>query len=307
MTYNGIFIRDAVGQTPETPGTSWTDSPDIICIGTDFLPNPADLTNRDNYNKGKPSGNSQTPLQLNHVYVRGINKTNGPQTSTVYLYYVDTSLVLWPQNWKCLGISFDGHENQNWAELKASAQDEIVTTSAPFLWEPPRSGIHYCLVAWVKDGADQKTPPDFYSIGTISDMGHFVLSHPDIGWRNTIEVDRDLPSIQNKWTIEVPRHENPISIGVSCQNLPTDGFIEFSVIGPTEETSFTFPKTRIPAPNYSPTVQVNLPAGINATLEFKYYKGAKNPPDGANIIPIVGTFGDGTNLIEEAKAIAPTE
>ena len=305
MTYNGIFIRDVVGETPETTGTSWTNSPDIICAGTDILTNPADLVNRDNYDKGLPSGRSQTPLQLNHVYVRGINKTNGPQTSTVYLYYVDTSIVLWPQNWKYLDISYDNNDNQNWAELNAKAQEDIVGTLTPFYWKPPRTSIHYCLVAWVKDGPDQKTPPDLYSIGTVDDMGKFILSHPNVGWRNTIEVDKGQPAIQNTSPIKGPSQGGGFNLGVQCDNLPTDGFIEYKVTGPTRETSFQFPKTPITDPNYAPTIKVKWPANIDATLEFTYYKGATNPPDGANIIPIVGTWGAGTNLLSKAKAIAP--
>lgn len=307
MAYEGLFIRDYVGETPDgAKGTSWTQSPDICVSGPTPLPDPQVLVNREQYDKGSPSMNDQTPLQSNFVYVRGLNTTDNPLTATIYLYYVDTSIVLWPQNWKMDTIT---HINEpgipvNAAQVIADPQG-LAATISPFSWIPPRDNNHYCLAAWVKDGADQLVPPDLYSIGTVNDMANFILTHPNIGWKNTTEVDATQPTIENYASIMGAEYGGLLNVGVQCQNLPTDGEIEFYVPGPDAENTIIFPRTPIATPNYAPTVQVRWPPSYNSSITFKYYKGKTDPPDGANIIPIVGTMGTGFDFIKTAQRIAP--
>lgn len=237
----------------------------------------------------------------NFVYVRGINATTGPQTSHIYLYYVDTSLVLWPQNWKKQGIMYDNNESRNWVVVTAQNRNDIVGSNPPFIWTPPRQGIHYCLVAWA---SNNQAEPNLYDIGTVNDMGNFILKHPNVGWRNTIKVDKTPATIENNAAIEGPREGGYVNIGVQCQNLPTDGRIEFSVPGPDQKNTINF-SANIVNPNYGPTVQVQYPPKFNTTLTFRYFKGATNPPDGANIIPIVGSPNMKSDYISFANSVAP--
>ncbi|MGE7774774.1 hypothetical protein ACQKLP_08625 [Chitinophaga sp. NPDC101104] len=307
MGYQGLFIRDYVGETPDNAkGPSWTQSPDICISGTVPLKDPQSLLDMDNYNKGLPDGDNQTPLQINFVYARGINTELVGITSTIYLYYVDTSIVLWPQNWKMDTIMHTEGTNVpiNAAQVVAQAQG-LAATIEPFKWTPPRQDNHYCLVAWVKNGDDQLEPPDLYSIGTVNDMANFILTHPNVGWKNTIEVDATQPTIENYATIYGAENGGLLNIGVQCQNLPTDGEIEFSVPGPDAQNTIIFPRQAIPNPNFAPTVQVRWPDNFDSTITFRYYKGKTDPPDGANIIPIVGTNGTGTDFIEHVKRVAP--
>jgi hypothetical protein len=307
MAYEGIFIRDYVGETPDGPkGTSWTNSPDICCSGTEPLPNPLVLLDKTLYNQGLPEGNAQTPLTTNFIYTRGINTLNAKQTSTIYLYYVDTSIVLWPQNWLVSGIIHGELPGVpiNAAQVVADPLG-LAATIAPFRWTPPSQNQHYCLVAWVKNGADQLEPPNLYSIGTVNDMANFILTHPNIGWKNTIEVDGTRPTVENYSTINGAEYGGVLSLGVQCENLPTDGFIEFFVPGPDEANTIRYPKTPITNPNFGPTVQVKWPPDFNSSITFKYYKGKTDPPDGANIIPIVGTRGSGLDYINMVNQIAP--
>ena len=304
MSYTGIFIRDYVGETPDSQGTSWTHSPDILCTGTQVLEDPSSLTNRTNYNNGKPDIANQTPLQRNNVYIRGINMTKGPQTSTIYFYYVDTSIVLWPQNWKTAKILYNNNE-QNWVTVSAEKENDIVGTNPPFIWTPPRDHIHYCLVAWVKDGSDQHIPPALYKIGAVNDMANFIITHKNVGWRNTIEKDAAQPTIQDVSPIKGPSNGGVLNIGVQCQNLPTDGTISFTVPGPDKSNTINFIDKPILSPNYAPTFQVEWPENFESTLTFTYKQGAIKVPDGANIIPIVGTWGTGLDYISMVETIAP--
>jgi hypothetical protein len=305
MSYQGIFIRDYVGELPDGPlGTSWTNSPDLFCNGTSPIIDISSLTNQTNYLQGLPNAQVQVPLQQNYVYIRGINTVDGSQTSTIYFYYVDTSIVLWPQNWKTANVMIDNKE-QNWVKVTASQLNQIVTGDKPFIWTPPRQGIHYCIVGWVKNGADQDTPPDLYSIGAVNDMANFILTHPNVGWKNTIEVDATQPTIQNSSPIIGPADGGSLNIGIQCQNLPTDGKISFSVQGPDAANTINVVDLPIRDVNMAVTVKVTWPANYQSTLVFSYFKGAKNPPDGANIIPIVGTMGTGADFIELVSNIAP--
>lgn len=310
MPYEGLFVRDAVGDKPNNPkNTAWTNSPDIICSGTSLITDPKSIVDVNNYNNGSPNLNSQTPLANNWVYVRAINSVATPQESTIYLYYVDTSIVLWPQNWKTAGIVYAGKENQYWAQVAADGNTSpsagITGTLVPFGWTPPRKNQHYCLVAWVNNGPDQGTPPDLFSIGSVQDMGNFIITHPNVGWKNTIEVDGTVPTTQNYAPIIGPPNGGVVNIGVQCQNLPTDGWIEFQVPGPDKLNTIDFKKIQIPYPNYAPTLQVTYPPGFNTQLTFTYYQGKTAAPDGSNLIPIIGTNGTGSQYIEHVRQIAP--
>lgn len=307
-TYDGLFVRDAKGDTPNNPKNSnWTNSPDIICSGPTPLKDPKSIVDVNNYNNGLPFLNSQSPLQNNWVYVRAINSVDKSQQSTIYLYYVDTSIVLWPQNWKYLGITYEGTENQYWAQVAAegtsSPSKGITGTIVPFGWTPPKKGQHYCLAAWVNNGPDQDTPPNLFAIGSVSDMGKFIMEHPNVGWKNTVEVDAAVPTTQNYANIEGPANGGIITIGVQCDNLPTDGYIEFSVPGPDEKNTIIFQKAPILYPNYAPSLKVTYPPGFKTQMTFTYYQGKNPAPDGSNLVPMVGDTSK--KLIEEAEIRAP--
>lgn len=311
MSYDGFFIRDYVGETIDGPkGTNWTNSPDIICSGQYPLPDPNAILLPSNYNSGQPNISKQTPLINNNVYIRGVNPQAVEQTSTVYLYYVDTSIVLWPQNWKWDTIQFNG-KYQNWQTLKAppASQDQgIAGTISPFLWMPPRTNNHYCLTAWANNGPDQLTPPDLGSIGSVPDMGKWILAHPNVGWRNTTEVDATVPTIQGVAPISGPSAGGIMSVGLQCKDLPTDGYISFSVPGPDEENTIIFEKSRILKSNYGPTFQVEYPAmpgGFQTQMSWAYYQGPTPAPEGSNVIPFIADWGMGAAFYEEVRKKAP--
>lgn len=308
MSYNGFFIRDYVGESISGSNSSnWTNSPDIICTGPVPLPDPRVVSDVNHYKQGLPQANSQTPLTNNWVYLRGLNPQSGPLKTTLYLYYVDTSIVLWPQNWKTAGIVVAGNQ-QNWQTFDAPADtdsDGIAGTITPFGWTPPRQGIHYCLVAWAENGADQLTPPDLASIGSVSDMAKFIVSHPNVGWKNTVEVDASQPTLQGVASVIGAPDGGQMIVGLQCVNIPTDGYIQFSVPGPDQDNTIYFPKTQVAKPNYGQTFLVNYPPGYETSLSWTYYKGPTEVPDGANIIPFVGEWGSSNEFIEHAREVAP--
>lgn len=308
-SYEGIFVRDYVGETTTDHSQgSWTTSPDIICNGTTPIKNIGTLTDQSNYDKGLPSTNTQTPKQENYVYVRGKNMNTATLKAKIWLYYVDTTIVLWPQNWKSNNIKGTYNKTKGiWdhgQEVDAKTAGEIVATSPGFLWTPPSTGIHYCLTAWVSNEPDTSAP-DLYDVGTVNDMAKWILERPNVSWRNTIEVDATQPTIQDSGRIDGAKYGGLINVGVQLKNLPVGGEIEFSVQGDKPETTVVYPKTKISNPNAAITVQVNWTPGYNSSVVFKYYKGDTKPEDGANIIPIIGTMTTGNDFLAYAKRVCP--
>ena len=104
-TYQGIFIRDYLGQVPGTTGSGWSASPDIIPYGTSIAEDPHVFI--DQY--GVDFGKNVTFNINNYVYIRGKNTTGGEITSRVWFYYTESDLCLWPQNWKsdCITVAAD--------------------------------------------------------------------------------------------------------------------------------------------------------------------------------------------------------
>jgi hypothetical protein len=309
MSYEGFFIRNNVGDVPNNPKNSnWTNSPDIICSGPDALADPNSIVNIDNYNKGIPFLNKQTPKVNNWVYVRGINPLAVPQTSTIFLYFVDTSIVLWPQNWKYAEITY-ANRQQNFVQIQAPANTNnngIAGTIVPFGWTPPNTNTHYCLVGWANNGPDQLTPPDLLSIGTVNDMGKFIINHPNVGWKNTQEVQATQPTFQGSAPIKGPSAGGLLYIGLQFSKMPTDGEFQFSVPGPNAENTIVYPRTRIVSSNQTIMLTVEYPAtpgGFQTSLAFSYFKGATTPPDGSSIVPVVGT--DELSLVALATKRAP--
>ncbi len=310
MSYDGFFIRDYVGETIDgSKGTSWTNSPDIICSGPTPLADPKTILNADNYNKGLPIGYKQSPEMNNWVYVRGVNPQTVPQKTTIYMYYADSSVMLWPQNWKYREFMYAG-EYQNWASFVAPARTDnlgLQGTIPPFGWTPPTK-YNYCLVAWAKNGPQQNIPPDLQSIGKVSDLGKFIISNPNIGWKNTIAVDATKPTLTGTAPIDGPPEGGILNIGLQCDKIPKGGYIEFFVPGPNEDNTIIFPKTKIEVNNYAPTVQVEYPAvsgGYKTQLTWNYYEGTTPASDGANIIPFAGTWGLTTDFIDIVRKTAP--
>lgn len=310
MSYNGFFIRDYVGQPIDGPrDTKWI-SPDIICTGPTPLPDPKVIVNANNYNKGLPQGSQHIPLVNNWVYVRGVNPQSVPQTSTIFLYYAETSLILWPQLWKTSGIQAAG-ENKNWIQLNAPANSNnggIAGTLVPFGWTPPRPHVGFCLLAWANNGPDQLTPPVIPDLLTTQDMAEFIIAHPNIGWKTTVEgqvASDGEPIVQQTIPIIGPASGGTLSIGLQCHNMPTDGFIEFSVPGPDKQNTIIFPKSRIVTPNYSPSFMVEYPPNFETEMTWTYYQGVTPPPAGASITPFVAIWEPGAAFMEHVKEVAP--
>jgi hypothetical protein len=306
MIYTGIFIRDYVGQVPNQQQRPLTkNSPDIFCSGTTPLADVTALTNQNNYDRGLPMLNLQTPMQNNYIYVRGQNLSGDPQQAVIYLYYAEPSIVQWPQNWKSDQISF-GTSPQNWQPISApgatTVGESLTVTPQPFTWMPDSKNTHYSLVTWIENGPDQQHAPKIPVINTVQEMTDFIQSHPNVAWKNVIELDSNQSVLQGSVSVDGPTNGGVINLGLQFNNMPTDAYFEFNVPGPDANNTIIFPKTQIYSPNFAPSLQVAYPPGFKTALSFTIYVGATTPAANATVTPFMGEMENAMAVAQENAA-----
>jgi len=240
MTISPIFVRDELGQIPgQSPG-GFSESPDILFSGKGSVQDPSVFTTPDSYAQ---AGSSTVYInQNNYVYLRGLNTTQTPQTSHMFFYYTPSSLMLWPANWQSSNITVNGLD-QNWSLLTApplsSGVSGVGVTTAPFKWVPPPlpddPGNHYCTIAWSDNNPTTPTPPDLAAFGafqTVDELAAFVISHTQMGWRNTYDVYGSPPTYTYNSPISFQAAGGNIAISVQFFDVPLDG--TFSVVMPSD-------------------------------------------------------------------------
>jgi hypothetical protein len=100
-------------------------------------------------------------------------------------------------------------------------------------------------------------------------------------------ISGDNPTYTKEQPITGPAEGGILAIGLQCVNMPTDGYISFSVPGPDAANTIVFPKTPILTPNYRPDFEVQWPPDFNSEITYSYYEGATPPPAGAGIEVVV--------------------
>jgi DNA-binding beta-propeller fold protein YncE len=294
-TYQGLFLRDYVGQTPQSGNQtgSWTDCPDIWAAGQSMLTDPQ-TSLVGGYGSDSPNiVYTSGPGVNNYIYVRGANATNGANTSRVWLYYVDgdgqSSLMTWPPSWLNGGIQAL-QTGKPYIEVPSTALNEVDYTYPPFIWNAVPVDGHYCIIAWIENPPLSQPAVDprqgIGSIGTYDQLAGFIASHPNMGWKNTV----DKPTTTGETWEEVLSFEGPprgglFRGGLQFTNMPTDAFFSFTIAGPTPATSVNVPKTQITSPNETYLVPVNW-TGVNdfkTQMVVTYYSGGTPMAQGANI------------------------
>lgn len=287
--YQGLFLRHYEGQVPGENGTGWSESPDIIPYGTTFADDPNVFATNYNQDYG-----SEVYFEVeNWVYMRGKNTAPGSHSATISFFYTESDLALWPKNWRSDNITYKGIA-QNWATVTANTTGEVVVTNPGFEWKPPAfppghsQGDHYCLVAYADNTAQQKSfdPTTFGSVLTFDDLGNIIKSHPNMAWRNTVDVPTDLPTWQRVVNITGPTQTSQYKVGLQFTNMPTDGYFDFQVPGPDSHNYIKYPKTKINKSSQTIAVTVTYPGGFDTSITFSYYQGATPPPVGALITPV---------------------
>lgn len=287
MTYDGIFIRQTLGQKPTDLSQGSCNSPDIIFDGqSDGGPGYWE----DQANYGTASAADVFFNTQNYVYLRGYqaNTTSG---TNMWLYTVPCSLALWPANWSPNNITVYGSQGQNnhaWAPPQSGGNPLVVNTNA-LVWTPPTTNDqHYCAIAWADNATEANPqPPPFdqwTNLNSFDDLMMLLASNPNMGWRNTVSHPQAPPN--NQYTSALATLDNPETwyITVNLNNIPNDGTFYVNVTG-----DITYASGALTTGNYLGGYQVNQGNGLpmqanqNAELIVTYFPGATQPSQYASI------------------------
>ena len=310
---NPFFVRDNLGQTPGQQGTSWSSCPDIILQGLQAASDPTVFTTPAGYATDYGSTvYAQMPPVQNFVYLRALNtsasaSTETPVTGRAWFYWVESDLALWPTNWNTGSIAVAGNP-ANYQDIAATANGQVVIPNLPYLWSPPppNTGTHYCCVSWIESppSAQPQNPVlAFGYMGTFDALVNFVLSNPNMGWRNTADVQGQL-TWSYSTNITGPAEPGTFWVGIQCTNMPTDGQLGFSIPGPNPSIPPIISNMgAITNPNMYNSVMINnWPGGAQSSITVDYKQGAAAPPQGANVT--VTLMVPKTGMSEKTLALA---
>jgi DNA-binding beta-propeller fold protein YncE len=313
--YRGLYLRDYVGQTPETGNRTGdvTNCCDIWPAGLEVLPNPR-KTLVEGYDTNSPNVlYTNKDRLMNYIYVRGKSTIDGAATARVWLYYLNgggnPSLILWPPQWLNDGMR-SMREDVHYIEVPLAKLGDICYTEAPFGWYLQElTNGHYCVIAVVENPPLSDPPLDpraaLGAIGRMDQLAAFIANRPNLGWKNTVQK-KTQP--EQTWTqymsLKGPQEGGLFSAGVRFRHLGIDPFdpkghdsaFSFTIVGP-DGIRRGFAKT--PLTNDSQIGMVELDwtghPGYQTDFTLNYFAGKTPLPQGAEVTAIVGI--DATRLV----------
>ncbi len=277
--YKGVLLR-------HTFDSSWYHSPDIILYTNKISQDPKIFINQD---WSTDFGSAILLNEYNNIYFRGQNTTGNKTKVRFWFYHTQWGVANWPDQWSDANVLVAG-KSVNYIEVDVLG--DRVVTPIPLLWKPIEQ---HCVGAFAEN-PDPKTgllsnppisPKPTNKFNSLSDLGSYILAHPNMAWRNTIPVSNTQTTLQFVDPIVGSASGGNIMIGVMCKDMPTDGFFAFSVPGPDPKSTIVVNKTPIFSPNMAPTVSVQWTPSFNSSIEVSYWQGNTKPPAGASITSII--------------------
>lgn len=266
---------DDTGQVPY-PGSSWTSSPDIIPNGTAVASNPATTFGGANY--GTDQGQPTVFEQTNYFYMRAKNLNTAAETGNLYLYYCPQNLFLFPSLWNENQLKTSSGKDS--VAISAAKSNDIVVTAEPFTYVPT-SQIHSCLIGRVVTPLNPNPLPQDGDIQTFTDLGNYIVGHPDMCWRNVTLVDNGVPTFTNTFSLDTtsltPGTTGQFLIGISFNNLSVGSQLAFSSgtpipSGPDQGKIIQLTQTAVTQTNGSlGTSYLTIPAGYKTAVSFSYW------------------------------------
>lgn len=159
--FNNIYLRSNLqsdGTIPEQG--SYHESPDIFSNGTEpLLDFETVLADPENY-KVQPADHSITTRD-NYCYLRCRNNTENVITGAkAQLFYTQSAVVLWPENWKPMNVDVKQTTLNDFKDIQPGA---IGVVERPFIWEKPpapETKNHYCMIGRLETPASPNPIPD---------------------------------------------------------------------------------------------------------------------------------------------------
>lgn len=195
---------------------------------------------------------------------------------------------------------------QNYAPVKATTANQVIMNDQPLIWSPPplRAGSHYCMIA-ISETPPAPTPVSplpTTPFTTFDQLLAFILAHPDMAWRNTIDISIKSPTWQETVPITGPAEAANLFIGLQMTNIPVGSIFSFNVPGPDAKNTIIVNNQTVTNPNETFTVAVAWPANFATTMTITFNQGSVPPPPGASITPFVAIAALSTSLSGPAAA-----
>jgi hypothetical protein len=263
-SYNGLFLRSALGQSNDIPRSSpMSPSPDIIVTGIEPLQDPQ-TTLRDSYNQS-----ISVPLkaqETNYVYLRAKNYSSDPiydisDGSRPRLFLTRASLLMYPGNWTEITQTASHHAPSITAEAGA-----VAGTYDPYVLQPSNTIDPCSLIAVVPSpGYDNNIPGSI-----ISDFAGWIAQHGGIAMYNVTILNATTVTITGAGLFyEQGTEASEIMFTLICKNLPVGCKVSLSagVPGPSPEI-YLQPTVVTTYPTFVTGIICQVPANYASDIYF---------------------------------------
>ncbi len=262
-TYDGLFVRSALGQSNITPRSgAQSNSPDIIPYGISPAANPQTFF-KDNYNQDV--GKSLEGEKTNYIYLRAKNyssqKITDKDATKPRLFWTPASVLTYPDKWT--ELTQTGSHNPVSLEAEAG---QVGVISEPFIWQPKNIyADHYCMIAQVPSpGYDNSIPNTLQ----ISDFAGWVAKSGGIAWRNVTVINSDTVTItKSPLYYEQGDEASTVQFTLKCLNIPIGSTVSFAAGagGPNPPISLS-PTIVSTGPSFTTGVECDVPAGYKSDI-----------------------------------------
>jgi hypothetical protein len=300
MAENGdLYMRRSLKDTKVSP---WSPaaamSPDIIPYGQTTPADPR-VFFRDNYEQDV--GRPLTLGEENLIFVRAKNMGTEAAGGSVFLYYVESTMMLFPDEWST-GIlkTKSGADHVSIADTQPG---EIGVGAEPFAWNPPRptGRRHYCFVAMVVTGT---APPPIPNTRNLAEFLEFS-EQEQLTTRNVFFVDASAPSAAVDTTFRQGDTEESTQFTLTCKNCPL-GVSWVELLSTTSKPAVKIAKTKITQNDQVIGVKATIPADWTTAFEIVYTATAP-PPSGWQIDFAASIEVPTTNKRLAKYAVGPTK
>ncbi|GGX14262.1 hypothetical protein [Aquimarina muelleri] len=264
-TYNGIFMRSALGQTNNIPRPgALSSSPDIIPYGTEPVSDPQTFF-KNNYDKDV--GKTLQAQQTNYIYLRGKNfsssKIDDSGDSRPHLFWTPASVLSYPNKWTEL--------TQTPSRKPVSLVTEagaVGVMSEPLIWVPDNiTADHYCMIAQVPSPGYDNAIPDTLQ---ISDFAGWVAKSGGIAWRNISVQNANVVTLTGaKMYYEQGTEAAKIQFTIICENVPIGSTVSFSAGAPGPIPPINLDPTVVSTgPSFTTGIVADVPANYVSDIYF---------------------------------------
>lgn len=268
-TYNGLFIRSAIGQDNSLPRPgAQSGCPDIIPYGSKPPNDPTAVFGGVNY--GKDLGQNVQGGSPNYIYVRAQNYTNADiNNQTIRLFGVNSSLLTMPGNWVAQGLEITNRADNMGDKTFSAKANSVGVLQNPFVWAPvaPPADWHYCLFA-ILDSPNNNEEA-ILNVMSVPDLAGYVAQNGGLGWRNVYTAPATATNYISMQSYNQGSIGGNMQVSILTTNLPLNATVSFSAGCPgTIPSVYLAPTPVTTTPSFNIGISSQIPSNWECTFEL---------------------------------------